>query len=63
MLGQERRGYPGPEDLAELIHKQSEGQIYDEVVDCLIARVEAAVSKGRPLSLQLRYAAASVAHY
>lgn len=47
-----RIGYPGPEDLAELIRKQSEGRIYDEVVDCLIARVEAAVSKGRPPSLR-----------
>jgi MoxR-like ATPase len=47
-----RIGYPEPEDLAELIRKQSEGRIYDQVVDCLIARVEAAVSKGRPPSLR-----------
>lgn len=45
-------GYPGPEDLADLIRKLSAGRVFDEVVDCLIARVQAVVSKGRPPSLR-----------
>ena len=45
-------GYPGPEDLADLIRKQSAGRLYDEVVECLTARVESAVLKGRPPSLR-----------
>jgi ATP-dependent Lon protease len=47
-----RIGFPGLEDLADLIRKQSAGRLYDEVVDCLIARVEAAVAKGQPPSLR-----------
>jgi MoxR-like ATPase len=45
-------GYPGLKDLADLIRKQSAGRLFDEVVDCLIARVEAAVVKGCPPSLR-----------
>jgi MoxR-like ATPase len=45
-------GYPGKKDLADLIRKQSAGRLYDEVVDCLIARVEAAAAKGRPPTLR-----------
>ena len=47
-----RISYPGPKDLADLIRKQSAGRIYDEVVDCLTSRVEAAVSNGDPPSLR-----------
>lgn len=45
-------GYPGPEALVDLIRKQSAGQLYDEVVDCLITRVATAVSNGNPPSLR-----------
>ncbi|MEP1768233.1 MAG: AAA family ATPase [Sulfitobacter sp.] len=45
-------GYPESKDLADLIRKQSAGRLYDEVVDCLIARVEAAVANGQPPSLR-----------
>jgi MoxR-like ATPase len=44
--------YPGPKDLADLIRKQSEGRIYDEVMGCLITRVEAALANGHPPSLR-----------
>jgi MoxR-like ATPase len=45
-------GYPDPKDLAYLIRNQSAGRLYDEVVNCLIARVEAAVANGHPPSLR-----------
>ncbi|KEJ88570.1 AAA family ATPase [Sulfitobacter donghicola] len=45
-------GYPGKKDLADLIRKQSAGRLYAEVVDCLIARVEAAVANGQRPSLR-----------
>lgn len=45
-------GYPEQKDLADLIRKLSAGRIYDEVADCLIARVLAAVTKGQPPSLR-----------
>ncbi|MGJ8598079.1 AAA family ATPase [Sulfitobacter sp.] len=45
-------GYPEPKDFADLIRKQSAGRIYDEVVDCLITRVESAVANGHPPSLR-----------
>ncbi|EEB86337.1 AAA family ATPase [Roseobacter sp. GAI101] len=44
--------YPGPKDLADLIRTQSAGRLYDEVMDCLIARVETAVANGQPPSLR-----------
>jgi MoxR-like ATPase len=44
--------YPGPKDIVDLIRKQSAGRLYDEVVECLIARVEAAVANGHPPSLR-----------
>lgn len=45
-------GYPGRKDLADLIRKQSAGRLYDEVVEGLIARVEAAEANGQPPSLR-----------
>ncbi len=45
-------GYPGRKDLADLIRKQSAGRLNDEVVECLIVRVETAVSEGHPPSLR-----------
>lgn len=47
-----RIGYPEPADLVDLIRKQSEGRVFDEVADCLIARVRTSASKGQSLSLR-----------
>ncbi len=59
-------GYPAAEDLAHLIRILAAGCLFDEVTDRLIARVQAAVSKGRPPSLrriqQLIGEAVAVAH-
>ncbi len=59
-------GYPAAEDLANLIRILAAGCLFDEVTDRLIARVLAAVSKGRPPSLrriqQLIDEAVAVAH-
>ena len=45
-------GYPEQTDLAQLIREQSAGQLFDEVTECLIARVSTDVSKGRRPSLR-----------
>lgn len=45
-------GYPEGEDLVNLIRTLAAGRIFDEVADCLIGRVLAAVAKGQPPSLR-----------
>lgn len=45
-------GYPEGKELIHLIRKQSEGRIFDEVVERLIQRVSLSESKGRPMSLR-----------
>lgn len=44
--------YPKADDLADLIRNLCAGRIFDEVADCLIERVAAAVSNGNPPSLR-----------
>jgi hypothetical protein len=45
-------GYPEPTDLAQLIRERSAGRVFDEVADCLIARLSTDVSQGRAPSLR-----------
>lgn len=45
-------GYPEQTDLAQLIREQSAGRLFEEVTDCLIARVSTDVSQGHPPSLR-----------
>ncbi|MEO9517793.1 MAG: AAA family ATPase [Paracoccaceae bacterium] len=45
-------GYPEEKDLVDLIRRLSASRIFDEVADCLVARVVTATSKGHPPSLR-----------